>query len=230
MINEANLNYCRDDLGDTTSGAKVNQQRWTDGWTALHLAAMLGAEATARRLLEAGASTSLGDPANTAASFGFPAVAALCRAAPARRFRRERQIRRPEPGEAAAGDTGEDGEGGSLLGNITEVIERRRLERLEAKRRRLQEEAGGAEDRCSVGAEAGQDRRRRRSRYRGQGEDDSEARVEAVNDSAEAVKASMEGSVEAVEAAPPRSRLATLTRILVAGAVSGVVLRYLVIE
>ena len=226
MINEANLNYCRDDLGDTTAGAKVNQQRWTDGWTALHLAAMLGAEATARRLLEAGASTSLGDPANTAASFGFPAVAALCRAAPARRFRRERQIRRPEPGEAAAGDTGEDGEGGSLLGNITEVIERRRLERLEAKRRRLQEETGGAEDRGSVGAEAGQDRRRRRSRSRGQGEDDSEARVEAV-------KASMEGSVEAVEgveAAPPRSRLATLTRILVAGAVSGVVLRYLVIE
>ena len=223
MINEANLNYCRDDLGDTTSGAKVNQQRWTDGWTALHLAAMLGAEATARRLLEAGASTSLGDPANTAASFGFPAVAALCRAAPARRFRRERQIRRPEPGEAAAGDTGEDGEGGSLLGNITEVIERRRLERLEAKRRRLQEETGGAEDLCLVGAEAGQDRRRRRSRSRGQGEDDSEARVEAV-------KASMEGSVEAVEAAPPRSRLATLTRILVAGAVSGVVLRYLVIE
>ena len=57
--------------------------------------------------------------------------------------------------------------------------------------------------------------------------------MEAVNDSAEAVKASMEGSmeaVEAVEAAPPRSRLATLTRILVAGAVSGVVLRYLVIE
>ena len=151
----------------------MNQQRWTDGWTALHLAAMLGAEATARRLLEAGASTSLGDPANTAASFGFPAVAALCRAAPARRFRRERQIRRPEPGEAAAGDTGEDGEGGSLLGNITEVIERRRLERLEAKRRRLQEETGGAEDRCSVGAEAGQDRRR--SRSRGQGEDDSEA-------------------------------------------------------
>ena len=197
----------------------MNQQRWTDGWTALHLAAMLGAEATARRLLEAGASTSLGDPANTAASFGFPAVAALCRAAPARRFRRERQIRRPEPGEAAAGDTGGDGEGGSLLGNITEVIERRRLERLEAKRRRLQEETGGAGDRGSVGAEAGQDRRR--SRSRGQGEDDSEV---------EAVKASMEGSVEAVEAAPPRSRLATLTRILVAGAVSGVVLRYLVIE
>ena len=212
MINEANFNYCRDDLGDTTSGAKVNQQRWTDGWTALHLAAMLGAEATARRLLEAGASTSLGDPANTAASFGFPAVAALCRAAPARRFRRERQIRRPEPGEAAACGTGEDGEGGSLLGNITEVIERRRLERLEAKRRRLQEETGGAEDLCLVGAEAGQDRRTRRSRSRGQGEDDSEA------------------SVEAVEAAPPRSRLATLTRILVAGAVSGVVLRYLVIE
>ena len=199
----------------------MNQQRWTDGWTALHLAAMLGAEATARRLLEAGASTSLGDPANTAASFGFPAVAALCRAAPARRFRRERQIRRPEPGEAAACGTGGDGEGGSLLGNITEVIERRRLERLEAKRRRLQEETGGAEDRCSVGAEAGQDSRRRRSRSRGQGEDDSEV---------EAVKASMEGSVEAVEAAPPRSRLATLTRILVAGAVSGVVLRYLVIE
>ena len=199
----------------------MNQQRWTDGWTALHLAAMLGAEATARRLLEAGASTSLGDPANTAASFGFPAVAALCRAAPARRFRRERQIRRPEPGEAAACGTGGDGEGGSLLGNITEVIERRRLERLEAKRRRLQEETGGAEDRGSVGAEAGQDSRRRRSRSRGQGEDDSEV---------EAVKASMEGSVEAVEAAPPRSRLATLTRILVAGAVSGVVLRYLVIE
>ena len=199
----------------------MNQRRWTDGWTALHLAAMLGAEATARRLLEAGASASLGDPANTAASFGFPAVAALCRAAPARRFRRERQIRRPEPGEAVAGDTGE--EGSSLLGNITEVIERRRLERLEAKRRRLQQgEAGGAEDQCSAGAEAGQDRRgRRRSQSRGQEEslrtDESEAsgNVEAV---------------EAVEAAPPRSRLATLTSILVAGAVSGVVLRYLVIE
>ena len=212
----------------------MNQRRWTDGWTALHLAAMLGAEATARRLLEAGASASLGDPAATAASFGFPAVAALCRAAPARRVRRERQIRRPEPGEAAAGDTGE--EGGSLLGNITEVIERRRLERLEAKRRRLQEgEAGGAEDQCSAGAEAGQDRRgRRRSQSRGQEEslwtDESEAsaKVEAVE--VAAVNACVEGSVEAKEAAPPRSRLATLTSILVAGAVSGVVLRYLVIE
>ena len=202
----------------------MNQRRWTDGWTALQLAAMLGAEATARRLLEAGASASLGDPANTAASFGFPAVAALCRAAPARRVRRERQIRRPEPGEAAAGDTG--GEGGSLLGNITEVIERRRLERLEAKRRRLQEgEAGGAEVQCSPGAEAGQDRRgRRRSQFRGQEESEASAKVEAV----EAVEA--EEAVEAVEAAPPRSRLATLTSILVAGAVSGVVLRYLVIE
>ena len=209
----------------------MNQRRWTDGWTALHLAAMLGAEATARRLLEAGASASLGDPANTAASFGFPAVAALCRAAPARRVRRERQIRRPEPSEAAAGDTGE--EGGSLLGNITEVIERRRLERLEAKRRRLQEgEAGGAEDQCSAGAEAGQDRRgRRRSQSRGQGESEASAKVEAVE--VAAVNACVEGSVEAVEAveaAPPRSRLATLTSILVAGAVSGVVLRYLVIE
>ena len=207
----------------------MNQRRWTDGWTALHLAAMLGAEATARRLLEAGASASLGDPANTAASFGFPAVAALCRAAPARRVRRERQIRRPEPSEAAAGDTGE--EGGSLLGNITEVIERRRLERLEAKRRRLQEgEAGGAEDQCSAGAEAGQDRRgRRRSQFRGQGESEASAKVvEAVE--VAAVNACVEGSVEAVEAAPPRSRLATLTSILVAGAVSGVVLRYLVIE
>ena len=206
----------------------MNQRRWTDGWTALHLAAMLGAEATARRLLEAGASASLGDPANTAASFGFPAVAALCRAAPARRVRRERQIRRPEPSEAAAGDTGE--EGGSLLGNITEVIERRRLERLEAKRRRLQEgEAGGAEDQCSAGAEAGQDRRgRRRSQSRGQGESEASAKVEAVE--VAAVNACVEGSVEAKEAAPPRSRLATLTSILVAGAVSGVVLRYLVIE
>ena len=202
----------------------MNQRRWTDGWTALQLAAMLGAEATARRLLEAGASASLGDPANTAASFGFPAVAALCRAAPARRVRRERQIRRPEPGEAAAGDTGE--EGGSLLGNITEVIERRRLERLEAKRRRLQQgEAGGAEDQCSVGAEAGQDRRgRRRSQSRGQGESEASAKVEAVE------VAAVKACVEAEEAAPPRSRLATLTSILVAGAVSGVVLRYLVIE
>ena len=201
----------------------MNQRRWTDGWTALQLAAMLGAEATARRLLEAGASASLGDPANTAASFGFPAVAALCRAAPARRVRRERQIRRPEPGEAAAGDTGE--EGGSLLGNITEVIERRRLERLEAKRRRLQEEAGGAEDQCSAGAEAGQDRRgRRRSQFRGQEESEASAKVEAVE------VAAVKACVEAVEAAPPRSRLATLTSILVAGAVSGVVLRYLVIE
>ena len=43
------------------SGAKVDMQRWTDGWTALHMAAMMGLEEVALMLLQAGASTHLED-------------------------------------------------------------------------------------------------------------------------------------------------------------------------
>ena len=79
----------------------MNQQRWTDHWTVLHLASMLGHLGTLQILLEAGANTRMEDsqgrtPADIATRFGFPEAARLCCEANTERFRRERQIRRPD--------------------------------------------------------------------------------------------------------------------------------------
>ena len=79
----------------------MNQQRWRDGWTGLHLAAMLGHLDIVRILLRAGANSRLEDsqgrtPADIAARFGFPEVARECREADTKEFKRERQIRRPD--------------------------------------------------------------------------------------------------------------------------------------
>ena len=38
--------------GSLTTGAEVNRQRWTDGWTPLHLAAMMGLVEVAVMLLQ----------------------------------------------------------------------------------------------------------------------------------------------------------------------------------
>ena len=82
------------------AGAKVNQQRWTDHWTALHLAAMLGHLGIVRILVRAGANSRMEDsqgqtPADIATRFGFPEVARECCEANTETFKRERQIRRP---------------------------------------------------------------------------------------------------------------------------------------
>ena len=79
----------------------MNQQRWTDRWTGLHLAAMLGQLGTVRTLVRAGANSRMEDsqgqtPADIATRFGFPEVARECCQANTEKFRRERQIRRPD--------------------------------------------------------------------------------------------------------------------------------------
>ena len=90
----------------------MNQQRWTDQWTALHLAAMLGHLGVVQILVRAGANSRMEDsqgqtPADIATRFGFPGVARECCEANTETFRRERQIRRPD-GEVAAVSHQED--------------------------------------------------------------------------------------------------------------------------
>ena len=88
-------------LSSVFPGAKVNQQRWSDHWTALHLAAMLGHLGTVQILVRAGANSRMEDsqgqtPADIATRFGFPEVARECCDANREKFKRERQIRRPD--------------------------------------------------------------------------------------------------------------------------------------
>ena len=88
----------------TRLGGKVNQQRWTDKWTALHLAAMLGNNETVEMLLSAGANSRMEDhlgqtPATVATRFGFPDIATKCEEARAEKFKRERQIKPVENSE-----------------------------------------------------------------------------------------------------------------------------------
>lgn len=140
------------------SGAKINQQRWSDGWTVTHVAAMAGEEATLRMLVEAGANTSLRDnedrtPEVIATRFGRSKIADICAGASPAKFRRERQIKRVENNEKSEltnslnSNNGENSWGihenidtVTVVNNINEVIERRRLERAERKRKQQEEE------------------------------------------------------------------------------------------
>ena len=140
-------------------GSKINQQRWTDGWTAIHLAAMAGEADTVTMLVEAGANTSLRDtedrtPEVIATRFGRREVADICAGASSAKFRRERQIKRAENtdkcllsnsplsnnNDASSWGIHENNNTVAVVNNINDVIERRRLERAERKRKQLEEE------------------------------------------------------------------------------------------
>ena len=139
-----------------TKGAKVNQQRWSDGWTVTHVAAMAGDEATVRMLVEAGANTSLRDnedrtPEVIAMRFRRKEIADICAGASSANFRRERQIKRVENSDKSVLSPNSPNSNNSwgihentstltVVNNINEVIERRRLERAERKRKQLEEE------------------------------------------------------------------------------------------
>ena len=58
----------------------MNIQRWTDGWTPLHVAAMMGSQEVALQLLQAGADTGIKEeldltPAEVARQWGHTTVA-----------------------------------------------------------------------------------------------------------------------------------------------------------
>ena len=115
-----------------SSSAKVNQQRWTDSWTPLHLAAMMGKESVVKQLLSAGANSTLRDdtgltPGDVAAKYSYPHVADLCYNANPSAFRRERQIKKSNV------DTKQEDEQKKLL---CDTIERRKLEKLMNRNRR----------------------------------------------------------------------------------------------
>ena len=137
-------------------GAKINQQRWTDGWTATHVAAMAGEADTVRMMVEAGANTSLRDnedrtPEAIATRFRRQEIADICAGASSTNFRRERQIKRVEnnteksvlsnsPNSNNCWGIHENTSTLTVVNNINEVIERRRMERAERKRKQLEEE------------------------------------------------------------------------------------------
>ena len=133
-------------------GAKVNQQRWTDGWTVLHLAAMFGNLQMVRMLLEAGANTTFRDcqgssPGDVADKYGFREIASLCAGADVSKFKRERQVKPTcDRGRVAKSKESNDIKDGTNNGScsdiehITQVINRRKLERQESRRKLIQNE------------------------------------------------------------------------------------------
>ena len=75
-------------------GARMNHARWSDGWTSLHLAAMLGVGDVIALLLDAGADASIRDTegvfaADVATKYGFHDVADIIRRAPRENFKQE---------------------------------------------------------------------------------------------------------------------------------------------
>ena len=127
-------------------GAKINQQRWSDGWTVLHLAAIFGNIEVVKILLEAGANTKMVNscnltPADVARNFGYESIAKLCDNAPPAKFKRERQIHRVIDNNNTSHEVLENESKTDLsLVHIEEVIKRRQFEKMEAKRKLLEEE------------------------------------------------------------------------------------------
>ena len=119
----------------------------------------MGEADTVRMLVEAGANTSLRDtedrtPEVIATRFGRREIADICAGASSAKFRRERQIKRVENNDnsllsdSPLGNNNDANSWGihenintvTVVNNINEVIERRRLERAERKRKQLEEE------------------------------------------------------------------------------------------
>lgn len=127
------------------AGAKVNQQRWSDGWTALHLAAMLGNENIVNILLEAGANSTLKDsehktPGDIAKEYSYLKIEKICATAPKCKFKRERQVRKEKTEINGVKEDNDTTFEDPSIANLNEIIEKRKLERLEHKRKLLAEE------------------------------------------------------------------------------------------